>query len=183
MTIGQDTNNSSETRDLFFQLFNWFQLFSSENIQVKNYILKGCRWFQLFYFLTRIIPVKPLDNNQTFLEWCLLILWWWVSMFDLLDQSNWYLLLLCWAFRLWLTVSVSYHYKNPIQCVGQYKADVIIPLKCNCSCHDTAENCSLVIVGNCLPSIYEKLLSRCLSNRDGGEIRFNKQSLIEIVIK
>ena len=45
--------------DDFFQLFNWFQLFSSENCfpkvaallseQVKNdHFERGCRWFQLF---------------------------------------------------------------------------------------------------------------------------------------
>jgi hypothetical protein len=52
---------------VFFQLFNWFQLFSSEffflescwtwSEQAKNdHLERGCRWFQLFYFLTRIIP-------------------------------------------------------------------------------------------------------------------------------
>ena len=55
------------TRMIFFQLFNWFQLFSSEffffkvaghgqNRQKNDHLERGCRWFQLFYFLTMIIP-------------------------------------------------------------------------------------------------------------------------------
>jgi hypothetical protein len=66
-------------RWFFFQLFNWFQLFSSEfffwmfqdTIRTggNDHFERGCRWFQLFfidfqlfYFLTRIIPA--------FKTWC-----------------------------------------------------------------------------------------------------------------
>jgi hypothetical protein len=34
----------------------------SEQVK-KLHFERGCRWFQLFYFLTRIIPVKPLANK------------------------------------------------------------------------------------------------------------------------
>jgi hypothetical protein len=86
-------------RDDLFQLFNWFQLFSSENkipklrdmiwTGQKWRVCKGCRWFrlflidfQLFYFLTRIIPVVwsswikciTCNNDKTFMS-----SWWRMS--------------------------------------------------------------------------------------------------------
>jgi hypothetical protein len=55
----------SITRDDFYQLFNCFYLFfceeeipkiAGQSEQVKNdHFEMGCRWFQLFYFLSRIL--------------------------------------------------------------------------------------------------------------------------------
>ena len=82
-----DTELSTKRRYIsgmgFLQLFHWFQLFSSweklpkvpghsQNWSKIDHLKRGCRWFQifyidfqLFYFITRIIPdIYTIHNNS-----------------------------------------------------------------------------------------------------------------------